>query len=123
MDSSSSIESSSFSNALQIKDDKKNITRAAVDNDEPILKSNPKRFVLFPIQYNDIWQMYKKAQASIWTAEEIDLSKDQADWDKLTKDEIHFISHVLAFFAASDGIVNENLVEMFSQEVQIPEAR
>jgi len=71
-----------------------------------------------------IWQMYKKAQASFWTAEEIDLSKDLHDWNnKLNDDERYFVSHVLAFFAASDGIVNENLVERFSGEVQIPEAR
>jgi ribonucleoside-diphosphate reductase subunit M2 len=67
--------------------------------------------------------MYKKAEASFWTAEEVDLSKDQADWETLSDDEKYFVSHVLAFFAASDGIVNENLVERFSQEVQIPEAR
>jgi ribonucleotide reductase beta subunit family protein with ferritin-like domain len=67
--------------------------------------------------------MYKKAEASFWTAEEVDLSKDQADWETLNADEKHFVSHILAFFAASDGIVNENLVERFSQEVQIPEAR
>ncbi|KAF4520757.1 hypothetical protein B566_EDAN007386 [Ephemera danica] len=79
---------------------------------EPLLKDNPSRFVIFPIQFHDIWQMYKKAEASFWTAEEVDLSKEK-----------HFISHVLAFFAASDGIVNENLVERFSQEVQVPEAR
>jgi ribonucleoside-diphosphate reductase subunit M2 len=67
--------------------------------------------------------MYKKAEASFWTAEEIDLSKDQYDWDKLSKDEQWFIKHILAFFAASDGIVNENLIERFANEVQIPEAR
>ncbi|KAF2860038.1 hypothetical protein K470DRAFT_258376 [Piedraia hortae CBS 480.64] len=91
---------------------------------EPLLQENPHRFVLFPIKYHEIWQMYKKAEASFWTAEEIDLSKDLHDWNKrLTDDERFFISHVLAFFAASDGIVNENLVERFSAEVQIPEAR
>ncbi|KAL5115550.1 Ribonucleotide-diphosphate reductase (RNR), small subunit [Pleosporales sp. CAS-2024a] len=91
---------------------------------EPILQENPNRFVLFPIKYHDVWQMYKKAEASFWTAEEIDLSKDLHDWNKrLNDDERFFISHVLAFFAASDGIVNENLVERFSSEVQIPEAR
>ena len=77
---------------------------------EPLLKDNPRRFVIFPIEYHDIWQMYKKAEASFWTAEEVDLSKDLEHWEKLNKDERHFISHVLAFFAASDGIVNENLV-------------
>uniref|UniRef100_A0A1Q3EVM0 ribonucleoside-diphosphate reductase n=1 Tax=Culex tarsalis TaxID=7177 RepID=A0A1Q3EVM0_CULTA len=90
---------------------------------EPLLKDNPRRFVIFPIQYHDIWQMYKKAEASFWTVEEVDLSKDMADWEKLKSGEKHFISHVLAFFAASDGIVNENLVERFSQEVQVTEAR
>ncbi|KAM0455141.1 hypothetical protein ACHAPV_008032 [Trichoderma viride] len=92
--------------------------------DEPILQENPQRFVLFPIKYHEIWQMYKKAEASFWTAEEIDLSKDLHDWNnRLNDDEKYFISHILAFFAASDGIVNENLVERFSGEVQIPEAR
>ncbi|KAI9875220.1 MAG: Ribonucleotide-diphosphate reductase (RNR), small subunit [Pleopsidium flavum] len=92
--------------------------------DEPLLRENPHRFVLFPIKYHEIWQMYKKAEASFWTAEEIDLSKDLHDWNnRLNDDERYFISHVLAFFAASDGIVNENLVERFSGEVQIPEAR
>lgn len=96
---------------------------SASDQLEPILKPNPRRFVLFPIRYDDIWQMYKKAEASFWTAEEVDLSKDKADWEKLTNDERYFIETVLAFFAASDGIVNENLVLRFSKEVQIPEAR
>ncbi|KAI1766348.1 small subunit of ribonucleotide reductase [Hypoxylon sp. FL1150] len=92
--------------------------------DEPILQENPQRFVLFPIKYHEIWQMYKKHEASFWTAEEIDLSKDLHDWNnKLNDDEKFFVSHILAFFAASDGIVNENLVERFSGEVQIPEAR
>lgn len=92
--------------------------------DEPLLQENPNRFVLFPIKYQEVWHMYKKAQASFWTSEEIDLSKDIQDWNnRLNDDERHFISHVLAFFAASDGIVNENLVERFSSEVQIPEAR
>ncbi|XP_063617087.1 ribonucleoside-diphosphate reductase subunit M2 [Cydia splendana] len=90
---------------------------------EPLLRENPRRFVIFPIQYNDIWQMYKKAEASFWTVEEVDLSKDMHDWENLKDGERHFIKHVLAFFAASDGIVNENLVERFSQEVQVTEAR
>ncbi len=90
---------------------------------EPLLTENPNRFVLFPIQHNDVWQMYKKAEASFWTAEEIDLSQDQKDWDNLNDGERHFISHVLAFFAASDGIVNENLAVNFMQEVQMAEAR
>ncbi|KAJ5246172.1 hypothetical protein N7468_001155 [Penicillium chermesinum] len=91
---------------------------------EPLLQENPRRFVLFPIKYHEIWQMYKKAEASFWTAEEIDLSKDLHDWhNRLNDDERYFVSHVLAFFAASDGIVNENLLERFSNEVQVPEAR
>jgi ribonucleoside-diphosphate reductase subunit M2 len=95
-----------------------------LEAEEPLLKPNPHRFVLFPIKYHEVWQMYKKAEASFWTVEEVDLSKDMNDWEnKMTADERHFISHVLAFFAASDGIVNENLVQRFSNEVQIPEAR
>jgi ribonucleoside-diphosphate reductase beta chain len=90
---------------------------------EPLLVENPNRFVLFPIQHDTVWQMYKKAEASFWTAEEIDLSQDQKDWEALNDGERHFISHVLAFFAASDGIVNENLAVNFMQEVQMPEAR
>ena len=90
---------------------------------EPILQENPNRFVLFPIQHADIWQWYKKAEASIWTAEEIDLSQDTKDWNNLNDGERHFISHVLAFFAASDGIVNENLAENFVNEVQYTEAK
>lgn len=93
------------------------------ESQEPILMDNPNRFVLFPIKYHEVWQMYKKAEASFWTVEEVDLSKDTKDWEKLSNDERYFISHVLAFFAASDGIVNENLVVRFSREVQIPEAR
>ncbi|KAJ2906755.1 hypothetical protein MKZ38_010746 [Zalerion maritima] len=94
------------------------------ETDEPLLQENPNRFVLFPIKYHEIWQFYKKAEASFWTAEEIDLSKDLHDWNnRLNEDEKYFITHILAFFAASDGIVNENLVERFSGEVQIPEAR
>lgn len=91
---------------------------------EPILQENPNRFVLFPIVHNDIWAFYKKSEASFWTAEEIDLSADLTDWDeKLNDDERHFIKHVLAFFAASDGIVNENLAENFVSEVQYTEAK
>ncbi len=91
---------------------------------EPILEENPNRFVLFPIQHHDIWQEYKKSEASFWTAEEIDLAQDLVDWDeKLTDDERFFIKHVLAFFAASDGIVNENLAENFVAEVQYTEAK
>ena len=92
--------------------------------EEPILKENPNRFVLFPIQHSDIWEMYKKQEASIWTAEELDLSPDLVDWEsKLNDDERFFIKHVLAFFAASDGIVNENLAENFLSEVQYTEAK
>lgn len=90
---------------------------------EPLLMENKDRFVIFPIRYHDIWHFYKKAQASFWTAEEIDLSHDLGDWERLTDGERHFISHVLAFFAASDGIVNENLAENFLSMVQYPEAR
>lgn len=91
---------------------------------EPILQESKDRFVLFPIQYDNIWKMYKAAVNSFWVAEEIDLQPDLEDWNnKLNADEKHFISHVLAFFAASDGIVNENLVVNFMQDVTIPEAR
>jgi ribonucleoside-diphosphate reductase beta chain len=95
-----------------------------VPSEEPILKENKDRFVLFPIQHDDIWKFYKKAEASFWTAEEIDLSQDLKDWSqKMNDDEKHFIKHVLAFFAASDGIVNENLAENFVAEVQYTEAK
>ncbi len=92
--------------------------------EEPILKDNKNRFVIFPINHYEIWDFYKKAEASFWTAEEIDLSQDINDWqNKLNDNERHFIKHVLAFFAASDGIVNENLAIHFLNEVQYPEAR
>ncbi len=91
--------------------------------EEPILKENKDRFVLFPIQHHDIWKFYKQAEASFWTAEEIDLSQDLTDWANLNDGERHFITHVLAFFAASDGIVNENLAEHFVSEVQYTEAK
>jgi ribonucleoside-diphosphate reductase beta chain len=91
---------------------------------EPILEDNPNRFVLFPIVHDDIWAFYKKSEASFWTAEEIDLEADLVDWEKkLNDDERHFVKHVLAFFAASDGIVNENLAENFVAEVQYTEAK
>jgi ribonucleoside-diphosphate reductase beta chain len=90
---------------------------------EPILNPTNSRFVLFPIKHGDIWQMYKKAVASFWTVEEIDLTRDLVDWQTLSDGERHFISHVLAFFAASDGIVNENLAVRFYREIQLPEAR
>jgi len=91
---------------------------------EPLLKENPGRFVLFPIEHDDIWAFYKKSEASFWTAEEIDLHQDISDWEtKLSDNEKHFIKHVLAFFAASDGIVNENLAENMVREVQYTEAK
>lgn len=90
---------------------------------DPILSPNEDRFVLFPIEYHSIWEMYKNHMAVFWTAEEIDLGSDLADWEKLNDGERHFISHVLAFFAASDGIVNENLALRFYNDVQIAEAR
>ena len=90
---------------------------------EPMLQENLDRFVLFPIQHSDIWEMYKMEQASFWTAEEIDLAEDLKDWKELNENEKHFLKHILAFFAASDGIVNENLVMNFSNEVCWPEAR
>ncbi len=91
--------------------------------EEALLATNPSRFVIFPIEHDKVWQMYKKAEGSFWTAEELDLSKDRAHWETLTDNERHFIKHVLAFFAASDGIVNENLAMNFMKEVQWPEAR
>ncbi|WP_299672482.1 ribonucleotide-diphosphate reductase subunit beta [uncultured Tenacibaculum sp.] len=91
---------------------------------EPILQENKDRFVIFPIQHNDLWDWYKKQQACFWTAEEIDLHQDLDDWNnKLSDDERYFIKHILAFFAASDGIVNENLAENFVNEVQYSEAK
>jgi len=91
---------------------------------EPILQKNENRFVIFPIQHNDIWEWYKKMEACFWTAEEIDLHQDLTDWNsKLNDDERYFIKHILAFFAASDGIVNENLAENFVNEVQYSEAK
>lgn len=90
---------------------------------EPILVENKNRFVLFPIKHEKVWNMYKQAEASFWTAEELDLAHDLKDWEKLSDNERHFVSRVLAFFAASDGIVNENLALNFSNEIQIPEAR
>lgn len=91
---------------------------------EPILQENKDRFVIFPIKHHDIWEWYKKSQASFWTAEEIDLHQDLTDWNnKLSSEEKYFIKHILAFFAASDGIVNENLAENFVNEVQYAEAK
>ncbi len=91
---------------------------------EPILQENKDRFVIFPIEHHDLWEWYKKQEACIWTAEEIDLHQDLSDWNnKLNDDEKYFIKHILAFFAASDGIVNENLAENFVNEVQYSEAK
>ena len=90
---------------------------------EWLLQENPQRFVLFPIHHKEIWEMYKKHEASFWTAEEVDLGSDMTHWEKLSDNERHFIKHVLAFFAASDGIVVENLAQRFTAEVQVPEAR
>ena len=119
MEDKISVDNDKAQNVDLKKDLNENITV-----DEPILKENPNRFVLFPIQHADIWEMYKKQEASIWTAEELDLSPDLMDWDnKLNDDERYFIKHVLAFFAASDGIVNENLAENFLSEVQYTEAK
>ncbi|CAD7702675.1 unnamed protein product [Ostreobium quekettii] len=93
------------------------------DGVEPLLMENKDRFCMFPIRHPDIWEMYKKQVASFWTTEEVDLSQDIHDWVSLTDDERRFITTVLAFFAASDGIVLENLAVHFLQDVQIPEAR
>lgn len=87
------------------------------------VSQNPRRFVIFPIEYPRVWDMYKKAEASFWTAEELDLAHDAKDWEGLSANEQHFVKHVLAFFAASDGIVNENLAGNFCNEVQVTEAR
>merc|ERR1712232_296800 len=94
-----------------------------LEKSEPLLQENPQRWVMFPIQHPEIWEMYKKHVASFWTAEEIDLSQDTKDWETLSSQEQHFIKYILAFFAASDGIVLENLSGQFSTEVQLPEAR
>ena len=95
----------------------------SMEHIEPMLQETPNRFVLFPIEHTDIWEMYKLHAAAFWTAEEIDLAEDAKDWKKLNDNERHFLKHVLAFFAASDGIVNENLVTNFADEVQWAEAR
>jgi ribonucleoside-diphosphate reductase beta chain len=90
---------------------------------EKILIENPNRFVIFPIQHNDIWEYYKMHQAALWTAEEVDLTNDIRDWNNLSENEQYFVKNILSFFAASDGIVNENLAENFYREVQYPEAK
>ncbi|KAJ2374838.1 Ribonucleotide-diphosphate reductase (RNR), small subunit [Coemansia sp. RSA 2611] len=125
VDSATTFASPELSKAEQApQQEQLSMNGRAIEADEPILRPNPDRFVMFPIKYHEIWEMYKKHEASFWTAEEIDLSQDMGHWDnRLTDNERHFIKYVLAFFAASDGIVNENLVQNFSTEVQIPEAR
>ncbi|KAB2092476.1 hypothetical protein ES319_A02G034100v1 [Gossypium barbadense] len=102
---------------------KEEVEEEEKEEEEPILKQQNQRFCMFPITYQPLWEMYKKAEASFWTAEEVDLSQDVQHWETLSSSEKHFISHVLAFFAASDGIVLENLAARFLNDVQIPEAR
>jgi ribonucleoside-diphosphate reductase subunit M2 len=119
---------SDLDNCLAITSSSRNVgeiskTIRELEESDPLLMENPRRWVMFPIRYPEVWEMYKKHEASFWTAEEIDLSQDLKDWDTLSSSEQHFIKHVLAFFAASDGIVLENLASQFSTEVQIPEAR
>jgi len=114
--------------AMPVPTEKRQMSRVTqeikeLEKQDPLLKENPRRFVMFPIQYPEVWEMYKKHEASFWTAEEIDLSSDNRDRENLTDSERHFVKHVLAFFAASDGIVCENLASQFSTEIQIPEAR
>ena len=94
-----------------------------MDYDEPLLVENPNRFVIFPIEHHDLWAKYKQQMSVFWIPEEVDLSKDMTDWEKLNDKEKHFIKHVLGFFAGSDGIVMENLATRFMREVQVPEAR
>ena len=94
-----------------------------MDHLEPMLNDSHKRYTLFPIQEPEIWEMYKKAESSFWKVEELDLRQDSSHWEKLSKDEKHFIKHVLAFFAASDGIVNENLVENMQKKITWLEAK
>ena len=107
--------------AIEAKEEKNELAQDAFV--EPLLSDQENRFVLFPIKHNDVWEMYKKAVASFWTPEELDLSQDKTDYAKMTDGERFFINHTLAFFAASDGIVNENLLENFSSEIQVPEIR
>jgi ribonucleotide reductase beta subunit family protein with ferritin-like domain len=90
---------------------------------DPLLSEDTKRYVIFPIKRDDVWRMYKKAEANFWTTEELDLSKDLKDFNGLSDDERYFIENILAFFAASDGLVNENLVERFCKDVQLLEAK
>jgi len=92
-------------------------------NTEYLLNEENDRYVIFPIKHDEFWKMYKAAEANFWTAEELDLSKDMKDWNNMSSNEKYFIENILAFFAASDGIVNENLVERFCQEVKVLEAK
>jgi ribonucleotide reductase beta subunit family protein with ferritin-like domain len=112
--------SNDFSNQMNVDLFEAKNTNTSV---EPILQENTQRFVLFPLKYHDMWEMYKKHKASFWTAEEIDLEQDTRDWENLNDNEKHFIKYVLAFFAASDGIVLENLAQKFCTEITVPEAR
>ena len=94
-----------------------------MDNKEILLSAEENRYVIFPIRHEPFWKMYKRAEANFWTSEELDLSKDLVDWNKLNDNEKYYLKNILAFFAASDGIVNENLVERFCQEVKVLEAK
>lgn len=126
MDSSKSPSLDKVNKAIELLEDAIDTLRSPEKEskvEEPILVENKKRFVLFPIQHKDLYDMAKKAQSCLWTAEEIDLEADLKDWESLTDDQRHFLKMVLAFFAASDGIVNENLAANFSVEVQYPESR
>lgn len=118
-DAGATVTDASNAKAVAVSND----ANTADDDFEPLQVENPYRFVLFPIQYHDIWRKYKEQESCIWTLEEIDLGSDMADWVKLNDDERHFIKHVLAFFAGSDGIVIENLAQRFMTDVKIPEAR
>jgi ribonucleotide reductase beta subunit family protein with ferritin-like domain len=109
-------------NATQIHDGAV-ADRRQRDAEEPLLKPNPNRFVIFPIQHHDLWKMYKDHVSVFWRPEEVDLSKDMRDWLKLTENEQHFIKRILGFFAGSDGIVMENLAQRFMTEIQVPEAK
>lgn len=121
MDLRDSIKAQNLAESCQHEE--KELVEVKSDEDNVLFEDNPNRFVLFPINHDNLWHMYKKHVASFWTAEEIDLTEDYKDWDKMTKGEQHFIKTVLAFFAVSDGIVSENLVERFLTDVKLPEAR
>jgi ribonucleotide reductase beta subunit family protein with ferritin-like domain len=109
----------------QINEEQKDMNSYTLDdyNGEELFNKNNSRLTTFPIKYRPIWDMYKKQIASFWTVEEVDLSKDISDWYKLSKDEQYFVKHILAFFAASDGIVNMNLSERFINDIEITEAK